>query len=149
MEQEVVEKIKNIIAALEDGQKYELKTLDLDSLTRLAGKLAIYRASLSEMVADAVYEANYAYIFRRYQFAAEFNKLKIHLKEQEKMTDGQAERQTEEALFELRQKEIENRRTADRLSGLLDTIDRLVFVIHSRITVLLTEKKQTGMQNEP
>jgi hypothetical protein len=138
---------RDLIALLQDGGKFEIKKLTIDELTRLQSKLALYRASLSEIVADAVFDANMAYIYRRFQRAEKFSALKAHVTvDEKKMTDGAADNKTEEMIYEFRKDEMEKRRQADRVEGLLDSVDKLMFVLHDRTMSLMAEERQAAKQ---
>ena len=139
--------IRSLISLLSEGAKYEIRTLNADDLSRLQCKLAVLRAKLSDEAADAVYDSNYATIYRKFQHAEKFNALKALFKEQEeKITDGVAEKKTEEMIFEIRKDEMEKRRRADKLTGLLDSTDKMVFVVHDRLRQLDAEFRQAGRQ---
>ena len=119
-----LEKIKQIIIDRE---------LTPDELSRAALKMSGYLIRLGEFIAQLIYDANDAYIYRKYKYSFEYSALSRDI------TVKDREHEVTIKTKEDHKNEIEKRRLADRVKTLHNDYRLFIMTIQSRLNILKSE----------
>lgn len=119
----IIKHINSLVSYLRDTSYQEWHP---DKLANIIGELSVLRINLGEMVAGAVFEYNYAYVFRKFKVASEYKTIRQHVK-----TNKDAD---EAALLNSKDEydtEVAKQYQADTLKTYYDDIGTLVMSLQS------------------
>ena len=132
--------METIINKLQESKEFIIShDLNPDELSQKVVDMSAYLITLGGYIADLVYEANSAYIYRKFKYAFEFSQLS-----EMTITD-----KTNEATIKIKQDqqaEIEKRRIADRVKTLHEDYKLFIMTIQTRLGVLKSELFQKNLE---
>lgn len=127
-------KIEDIIKELEKSKEYILKeSLPPDRLSQGVVVMSGHLIRLGEYVAEMVYQANTAYIYRKWKYSFEYNTLSKDFTVKDRDNEATLRIKAEQ------EDEIKKRRMADRVKTLHEDYRLFVMTIQTRLGVLKSE----------
>lgn len=133
--------LKAVLDLIDGIRKRKFKDWDVDTLSRIAGELAMYLVNLGEMVADATLVANSAYIYRKWYYATEYRRLRdetdFKIEDVKMGADVSASEKYEQQLL--------SQHYADTLKALYENVERIISVIQSRMKHAESQRMETNL----
>lgn len=123
-------------------------SLNVTELNRMMWKLSQYRTTLGELTSEIIRTYNFASIYRKFQTAATWNKMKAELEAQaKKITNKELDEKTEQLMWQQRCVEVFMQERADTYKNVLDAIDTCIFNARSRIKELENQRFEKTTDN--
>ena len=133
LHEEIDETIKELQRCKDAIMQSELPP---DRLSNAVVIMSGHLIRLGSFIADLVYDANNAYIYRKFKYASDFNTLSKELSGATmRELDNKAQIQNKEH----HEVEIEKRRTADRVKTLHEDYRLFIMTIQTKLSVIKSE----------
>lgn len=138
------------------------KILDMDSqlfmrlsiteLNRLQWKLSQYKLTLGELASELTRDTNFAYAYRKFQYASEWKNIKNTIETSTgKLTNKEVDERAEAEMWETRCVETFMQERADTFKAILAALESFIITVRSRVRELdrQTFDKQTDNYSPP
>lgn len=131
-----------IMKAVDWIKKYKLSQLSGDVIAEFIYKLSVLRVNLGQELAQAIGEADLAYLGRKVQYASEWNIIKAQT--DLKLTQKDLDSATILEIKEIQEKELELKRYADGLKYLFDSSGTLIMSLQTALKQKEREKAEVN-----
>ncbi len=141
----VLKQIKTLTAIRKNLDPDEIDKYLVPSLLKMQMGIANSKYLISRYVSELKGGQSYAFIFRKFKTASEWNKTKKSLGiNKPKPTINEIESELEKGVVNIRKTEVAYQVVADKLSSLLEWCDSVMMIIQNRIREADTDKKTTN-----